>query len=57
MTPINLTNEGILGRIAQGKIDIDINRWMSAVKEEEVFSSENIKYTHTHADAHTHAYI
>ena len=64
MTLISLTNEGILGRIARGEIDGDINRWMSAVEEEEIFSNEDeFAHTHTHTHTqtdnrtHTHAYI
>ena len=35
---ISLTNDGILGRIAQGERDVNINRWVSTVKEE-IFSN------------------
>lgn len=53
-----MTNEGILGRIAQGEIDGDINRWMSAVEEEEeIFSNEDeLAHTHIHTAIHTPTY-
>lgn len=49
MTLIRLTNEATAGGIATGEVDVDINRWISAVKDDETFSNND---AHTQKETH-----